>query len=313
MTPSSILFLLVGFVALILGADLAVRAAVAAARRLGVSTLVIGLTLVALGTSAPEFVVALIAVMHGSSDIVMGNVIGSNIANIGLILGVAALLAPLVVVPSLLRREGPFLIVITGLWFLLTLDLVFGREDALIYLGVLVVGGVLYVRAARAEIEASSSTEDEGDPWSTLKIGVVLVLGIAILVGGGELLVGAAIDIARDLGVSERVIGLTIVALGTSLPELATSVMAAIRGHADLSIGNVIGSNIMNLLIILGVSGMLLPLDVAERFQSVDVPLSLFLAVLVLILARRGRLGRLSGAIFLSIYLGYMVLTALGG
>lgn len=311
MNPGSFLYLIIGFVALVLGADLAVRAAVAAARRLGVSTLVIGLTLVALGTSAPELVVAIVAVMHGSSDIVMGNVIGSNIANIGLILGVAGLLAPIVVVSTILRREGPFLIGITVLWFLLTLDLVFGRADALVYLGVLIVGGVLYVRTARAQLEASSAS-DEDKPWSYPKISVVLVVGLAILVGGGELLVGAAIDIARDLGVSERVIGLTIVALGTSLPELATSVIAALRGHADLSIGNVIGSNIMNLLIILGIAGLIQPLAVAESFQRVDVPLSLFLTVLVLFLARRGRLGRLSGATFLCVYLGYMVVTALG-
>jgi cation:H+ antiporter len=310
--PRSILFLVIGFVALVLGADLAVRAAVALARRLGVSTLVIGLTLVALGTSAPELVVAIAAVMHGSSDIVMGNVVGSNVANIGLILGVAGLLAPIVVARSILKREGPFLIAITALWFLLTLDLVFGRADAAIYLGALIIGGVLYVRSARGEIEASSKDIDD-NPWSYGKISLVLLFGLAILVGGGELLVSAAIDIARDLGVSERVIGLTIVALGTSLPELATSVIAALRGHADMSIGNVIGSNIMNLLLILGVAGMLHPIDVAERFQTIDVPLSLFLALLLLLLARKGRLGRLSGATFLSIYLGYMLATALGG
>lgn len=301
-----------GFVLLVAGADMTVRAAVSIARRLGISMLVVGLTVVAFGTSVPELAVGVAAVLHGSPDLVMGNVIGSNVANVGLILGTASLLMPVAVSTIVFRREGPFLVFVTLLWFGLAYDLEFGRLDALIYLGVLVVGLVLYVRVARRELEAQASdgpVQGERGWWA---LGGMLALGIVLLAGGGEALVRGAIDIARGFGVSERVIGLTIVAIGTSLPELATSVAAALHGEADVSIGNVVGSNILNLLVILGVVGLLQPLAVDPRFFYFDVPLSLVFVFATFFLTRGARLTRTGGVVLLLSYTAYMVTIGLG-
>lgn len=301
-----------GVLALFAGAEALVRGSSALARRAGISPLVVGLTVVAFGTSAPELVVSVRAALAGSGDVALGNVVGSNIANVGLILGLAALTRPLLVQARVIRLDAPLTVAASIVLAALLLD---GRLGRVAGLG-LVVGLAAYVALSYAlalrERERAVLTEFErgvAGPSSGPFIPLAgVVAGLALLAGGAELVVRGAVRLAAEAGVSEAVIGLTVVAVGTSLPELATSVVAATRGEADLAVGNVVGSNMFNLLGILGASALVRPLA-APGIDPVDWGVMIAAAgVLALFAATGRRLTRAEGGVLLAGYAAYLAL-----
>lgn len=300
-------FFVIGLVVLVVAADLLVRGASSLARQLGVSPVVIGLTVVAFGTSAPELVVSLSAALRGAegADIAIGNVVGSNIFNVGVILGLSALVLPLTVKPRLVRVDCPLLLVSTLALLGFAWDGAITRIEA----GLLLVGfGVslwfTFRDSGVDEAPGPEAQESAPRPVDSKARNVVLVtLGLGGLLLGGHLVVTGAVEIARRLGVSEFVIGLTIVAAGTSLPELATSVVATTRGQPDLAVGNVVGSNIFNLLLILGVTGVVAPLPVRASLYGFDFPVLLgFTAATWPILGIGERVGRKKGMLLVLAY-----------
>lgn len=299
------LILAFGLVALFVGGDFLVKGASGLALRFGLSPMVIGLTVVGFGTSAPELLVSLNAALGGQSGIAIGNVVGSNIANTLLILGLAALLAPIVVTFKTIRRDLGWMVAAT-----LALPLVLWSGDMGRVEGLVLVAGLAVFLIT--SLQAGGHIPDEITPAGSLWRNLLLTLGgLVTLMVGAHYLVQSATIIARDFGVSEAMIGLSIVAVGTSLPELATTVTAVIRGQRDIAIGNVIGSNIFNILGILGVTALVTPIPVAARFVSVDIPFLLGLTAVTLgLLWLTGRLGRITGAIMLLAYAGYLVSTA---
>jgi cation:H+ antiporter len=297
-----------GFVVLTGAAEALVYGAASLARRMGLSPLVIGLTVVSIGTSLPELVVGLEAALTGTGDLALGNVVGSNIGNIALILGLAALARPIGVEAQVVRVDGPILVAVSLVFAGLTLDGALGRVDgALLVAGI--VAYVLYtVWAAQDPDSSVAETFDAGMP-GTHSVGldlVLLLLGLVGLVAGAHLLVLGAVSIAEGLGVGPLVIGLTIVAVGTSLPELATSLVAARRGRGDIAVGNAVGSSIFNLLGILGVTVLVQPLSTAT-LGALDTGVMLGVSVLILPLFRTGwTLSRWEGALLFGCYLGYL-------
>jgi cation:H+ antiporter len=307
-----LLWLVVGFTLLAVGAEALVRGAVNLALRAHVSPLVVGLTIVALGTSAPELVVSLHSALQGRGDVSVGNVVGSNICNVGLILGLAALLRPLSVRVQLVRSELPVLLVVSLLLVIFLRNEAISRIEGLI----LVAGSALYFwtqitlarRSPLPGIDLTSLPAASRPPRRRLIVDLLLIGGgIAILVvGAGRFLTGA-VGIARTVGVSEAVIGLTLVAVGTSLPELATSVVAALRSQGDVAIGNVIGSNILNVLVILGLTGSVAPLH-SPGIATVDLAAMCGFAILLLPLLRSGfTLSRPEGGVLLALYAAYLL------
>ena len=290
------------------GGELLLRGAAALASRLGVSPLAIGLTVVAFGTSAPELVVSLNAALAGAADISVGNVVGSNIANVALILGLAGLIRPISVQAKVARLDAPLMVAVS----LLALGFLAGGYLGRIEGGVLLAGLVTYVvltfRLAR---QAPAPVREElaaapPDRLPGLALGVAFSLvGLGLLVGGGQLLVHAAVALASSLGLSQAAIGLTIVAVGTSLPELSTSLLAAARGQGDIAVGNVVGSNLFNLLGILGGTALVRPLALGG-VGSVDLAAMVAMALLLggLLWWKRG-IGRVAAGVLLSCYVGY--------
>ena len=297
---------LVGGLALLVGAaSLLVRGAAALALRVGLSPLVVGLTVVAFGTSAPELVVSVQAALAGAGGIAVGNVVGSNIANVGLILGAAALVRPVLSDASVLRRDLPVLLAATLLAAAVLHDQAVTRVEGAGLLLALVAYLVWSVVAARREREASDP--DLPAPTGSIGLSVLLVAaGLAGLVLGSDLFVGGAVGLAERAGLSNAVIGLTVVALGTSMPELATSIVAAVRGESAIAVGNVIGSNLFNVLGILGVAALVAPLD-APGLQLVDVLVMVALAALLLPMMWSGRqLTRWEAGLLAGTYVGYI-------
>jgi cation:H+ antiporter len=305
-----IILLLVGLVLLVKGADWLVDGASVLAKKHNVSDLAIGLTIVAFGTSAPELVVNAVAAQGNFPDIVYGNIIGSNNFNLFLILGIAGIITPLAVQSSTVWKEIPFsFLAAIGVLFLANNYFVSATKeisfiDALILLALF--GGFLYYVATQLKSDPNADTVENKD-YSNLKIWVLIGIGLAGLVGGGKLVVDNAVAMAQTLGVSEKIIGLTIVAAGTSLPELATSVVAALRKNADIAIGNIIGSNIFNLLLVIGISGLIRPLDFNESF-NMDLYILLggtaflFLAMFI---GKKHQLERWQSLLLLCVYLAY--------
>jgi cation:H+ antiporter len=306
--------LAIGFVLLLGGGEALVRGSVGVALRLGLSPLVIGLTLVGFGTSAPELVACIQAALAGAPGIAVGNIVGSNIANILLILGAAAVIAPIVTTRQAFQRDGPVLICASLLLLAVILSGAIGRWSGAAFL-VLLAGylGYTYVterRAPDAAAEVYAAEAAEVAPRSaSLTLSLLLALGgIAVVVYGADLLVAAAIVVARDFGVSEAVIGLTLVAVGTSLPELATSVIAAFRRHGDVAFGNIVGSNIFNALGITGATALVAPIAVPGEIIRLDVWVMMATAVLLVLFAVSGwRVSRWEGAVCLIAYAGYLV------
>ena len=313
----TVLFLLAGIALLAVGGDVLVRGAVGAARALGVSPLLVGLTVVGFGTSMPELVTSLIAAFAGSPGLAVGNVLGSNIGNILLILGVSALVAPILVERAAFRRDGTALALATLAG---TAAVLSGRIGALAGAGLLVLlAGYLVVayRSERAPAEAEMREhvgEDVASSGRAVAGSLALALvGIAATVGGARLLVDASVAVARSVGLSEAAIGLSVVAIGTSLPELVACVAAARRGHSDVALGNVVGSNLFNLLGVLGATAAIHPLVVPSDIRPVDLVALAGATGLLLVFLRTGwRLSRREGGVFLLLYAGYMAVTLVG-
>ena len=299
--------LVVGLVLLFVGGEALVRGAVSLADRFGLSPLVIGLTVVGFGTSMPELLVSLQAALRGAPDIAVGNVVGSNIANILLILGVSAMISPMAVRIAGLGRDLAVMLAAAVALLLLGLTGEIGRlAGAMMLVGLIVYIGFATV-SGRRDCEKCSEAPVRLAAW---KEALLLVFGFGALLVGADSLVGAAIRIARTAGVSEAVIGLTIVAVGTSLPELATSLVAAFRKHSEVAIGNVVGSNIFNTLGILGVTALVEPVSIAHSIAALDIPLMLAISaglVCLVLLARH--LTRATGVALLccyTIYVGFL-------
>lgn len=305
-----ILWIAAALVLLFFGAEWLVRGSSALALRLGITPLVIGLTVVAYGTSMPEMVVSTVAALKGQGDIAVGNVVGSNIFNVCVILGLSALVLPLRVKVQLIRVDAPLMVGVSLLFIVLFRDFHISRLEAgFLLAGIIVytVGSVIFARKeVSAEVQAEF-TEAVVRPPGKLWRDLLLILGgLAVLVLGSRLLVTNAVELARLLGISEAVIGLTIVAAGTSMPELATSVVAAFRKQADIAIGNIVGSNLYNLLAIVGVSGLLAPLH-APGIRMLDLYVMLGTSIALLPLMWSGFvLKRWEGAVLLAAYGGYL-------
>lgn len=310
-----------GLVLLVIGAELLVRGSVTLARRFGVSSLLIGLTLVGFGTSTPELVASVTAALRGSPGIAVGNVVGSNICNVLLILGVSALIYPLATTRRAFVRDGPVLLAISGLLVAAAWYGHLSRPVGGTFVALLVAYLVYTYRTERATPDAGAAlhaAEAEQIPSIGLAwpIAAIMALGgIGVLIAGAGLLVEGAIVVARDFGISETIIGLTVVAIGTSLPELATSAVAAMRREADVAIGNVIGSNIYNVLGILGVTALVEPIAVPAEIMVVDIWVMLAAAIVLVVFALSGlRINRWEGGLLLAgyvAYIGYLATVAL--
>ena len=303
---SDFLFLFLGIALLTVGGEALIRGSLAAAKRLGVSPLLSGLVIVGFGTSAPELVVSVNAAIDGRPDIAIGNVVGSNIGNILLILGVCALITPLAVKPLALRRDAVTVVAASLLFLVLVGGSALARVDAAIFLGALAayLGWAYWSErfhaAPSGELHQSEAEELSTVPKSVLWTAIAVVLGLLLLIAGSQVLLIGAIGIAAYFGVPEAVVGLTLVAVGTSLPELSISVIAAIRRHADVAVGNILGSNIFNLLGILGVSALLQPLPVHPRILHFDQWVMLGTSLLLLLFLYTGRrLSRAEGGVLL--------------
>ncbi len=305
---------LLGMAVLLVGADFFVKGAVRIAVLLRMNRLLVGMTVVAFGTSAPELSLDVTAAMRGAVDLAFGDLVGSNIANIGLVLGVAACLKPVDVHIRLMRVELPIVLAVSaGLWALAA-DGQVGRLDGVVLLAGF-VGFLIYLyRAARREPQdvQAEFARVACDGWSRRRTSLAFLGGLAGLILGAQLMVYAATTLARELGVSELLIGLTIVAIGTSLPELATSIVASIRNESDISVGNVLGSNVFNIAFVMATVVQIRPLPVQGESLMVDLPIMLGLVVLLMLLvARRNRIQRWSGVALVVAYATYILVKIL--
>ena len=311
-----LLFLVLGFVMLVKGADLFVDGASGIATKFGIPQIVIGLTIVAMGTSAPEAAVSITAAFAGNADITIGNIVGSNILNILIILGISALVYPLVIQKSTLIIDIPVVLLATVILFLLGFDSKISRIDGIIML--VVFAAYLFYLFTVAKKEASQkklngttentdAEENAAKEISLLKASIFTVIGLALIVGGSKFVVNSATAIAKALGLSQRFIGLTIVALGTSLPELFTSVTAALKKNSDIAIGNIVGSNIFNILFIVGLSGLIIPVPFATDFRFDTIISGVAAILLLLFCLPKKKLPRFAGAIMLICYALYFM------
>ena len=311
-----LLFLVLGFVMLVKGADLFVDGASGIATKFGIPQIVIGLTIVAMGTSAPEAAVSITAAFAGNADITIGNIVGSNILNILIILGISALVYPLAIQKSTLIIDIPVVLLATVVLYLLGFDSKISRIDGIIML--VVFAAYLFYLFTVAKKEASQkklngtteniqSEENITKEISLLKALIFTVIGLVLIVGGSKFVVNSATAIAKALGLSQRFIGLTIVALGTSLPELFTSVTAALKKNSDIAIGNIVGSNIFNILFIVGLSGLIIPVPFATDFRFDTIISGVAAILLLLFCLPKKKLPRFAGVIMLICYALYFM------
>jgi cation:H+ antiporter len=311
----SVIAVMAGFIILVWGADRTVTGAAAIARNLGVSPLIIGLTIIGFGTSAPEMLVSAVAAWQGNAGLAVGNAIGSNITNIALVLGATAIIYPLDVHSDVLRREFPILFATMALALVLMLDSHLDRLDGTILL--LGMAAMMFWLVHIGLRSRQENTDPLGEEFADeipqhmprKQATVWVVLGIAALLISSRMLVWGAVDIATRLGVSDLVIGLTIVALGTSLPELAAALMGAIRKEHDIAIGNIIGSNMFNLLAVLGIAAVIGPSPFGAEVLQRDIPLMIALTVALFLMAMgfrgTGRINRIEGVLLTGVYCGY--------
>jgi cation:H+ antiporter len=304
----AILSIIGGLVLLAFGAEGLVRGSASVALRLGIAPLVVGLTIVAFGTGSPELVVSVSAALEGNSAIALGNVVGSNISNIALILGTAALVRPMTVRAEVIRREVPVMIAVSAFLWLLIYDGNLSRLDG----GILTIGSVAYTiltyrlsqKKEKRSVEEEYEEAFEPSQKSVWLDIAFIVAGLVLLVLGANVLLGGAVSIAQQFGISEVVIGLTIIAIGTSLPELATSVLAAWKNEPDIAFGNAIGSNVLNILAVLGITAVIQPISAGE-IRALDLGAMIGSAVLLFVLLGRNfRLDRIEGALLL---IGYVI------
>ena len=300
-----LLLLALGFVMLVKGADWFVDGAVSIAAKFHIPPIIIGLTIVAMGTSAPEAAVSITSAFQGVADITIGNIVGSNILNVLVILGLSSVIVPLAVTKSTIKMDLPFLAIITALLLVLGFDGKIALVDGIILLVFFATYiGYLISRTIRG---TETAEEDEVKEEKIAKSILLLVIGLGLIVWGSNFAVDAATAIARILGMSERTIGLTIVALGTSLPELFTSTIAALKGDADIAVGNIVGSNIFNILFVIGISSVIVPVPFASAFIP-DMIIVLGVSVLLWALcAWKKQIPRWSGAVMLAGYAAYLV------
>ena len=300
------IYLIVGFVLLIKGADFFVEGSSSVAKKLRVPSIIIGMTIVAMGTSLPETSVSVSASIAAKNDIAISNVIGSNIFNLMVVCGICAVLCPLTVDGTTLKRDFPFSIVMAGLLMALGgIDGVVGRFDGILFLVLFVVFLLIMIYSAKKSRDNSAPEADEYKIMPVWKCILYMVGGIAAIAAGGEMVVEGASDIARAFGMSENLIGMTIVALGTSLPELVTSVVAARKNELDMALGNVIGSNIFNILFVLGIASAISPVSYTNE-NLIDSAVLIVMSMIVLIFCLpKKRLIRWNGAAMLALYAGY--------
>lgn len=292
---------IIGLAVLFVGADLLVKNASRLARSFGVKPMIVGLTLVAFGTSAPEFGVSFMAALTKAKPIAIGNIVGSNIANIGLILGLTAIIRPLKIEAKTMRREVPWVLGTAALLLALSLNGTIGLFDGIVLLAVFSLFILYCVRlSVTGKVENNDRLKGEDDK---LKRALLTVLGLGMLFGGGTLLVRSAVNIAHSLGVSELVIGLTIVSVGTSLPELATTVVAALRRESAIGVGNIIGSNVFNTCWVIGCVVLVTPISVETITIRLDMPVMIFMSLLLFPIFGTGlKVSRLEGFVLLLFY-----------
>lgn len=312
----NILLLIIGFVALIKGADIFVDGASSTAQNFKVSKMLIGLTIVAFGTSAPEFAVSMNALASGNSDMVLGNVIGSNILNILLILGVAAIIKPIAVKDNTVKKELPLVLLVSTLLVVLFLDTVFGggdinqitRSDGVVI--ILFFSVFLYYLITLAKQKRTSKEDEEPPKFKLGKSLLFVLLGLAAIIIGSDLVVDSASNIATALGISERIISLTVIAFGTSLPELVTTIVSAKKGEQDLLVGNIIGSNIFNICLVLGVPVVIFGGIAESSFQILDLVMLILSALLLYIFSKtsKQKISRIEGAAMLAVFAVYYTL-----
>ena len=298
-----IVFIVVGVALVLYGADRLTEGASALARRMNIPEIIIGLTIVAAGTSAPELFVSMVSALKGTPDLAVGNVVGSNTMNAMLIVGCAAMVAPMTISRSTVRKDIPFAVMASILLTCIALDNYLGRIDGIILLlGFVVFMAYTLLQAKNGQAEPQNEVR-QLNPWLSL---LFLVIGLAMLVAGSNVFVGSASSVAAALGMSEGVIGLTVVAGGTSLPELATSVVAARKGQSAIAIGNVIGSNVFNILLILGMTAVISPLQI-EGITTIDMAVMLISVILVWLFSfTRFTVERWEGALLVGGYLAYL-------
>jgi cation:H+ antiporter len=305
--------IIAGLAFLFYGGNFLVTGSVRLARSLKISPFIVGATVIAFGTSAPELAVAILATFDGTSELAMGNVIGSNIANIGLVLGLTSLIFAMSISPNRLKRESPPLLLATFLLLLIAWDLQINRYEGIFMVCLL----VLYIwRSFSHKEDFSGEPEEESSLFEgkgpTLQT-LLITLGLVLLVGGAKLLVEGGVGIARSFGISEWFIGITIVAIGTSLPEIVSSLIAAKRGHGEMAIGNIFGSNIFNILMVLGLTATLHPLHIKEPIQpDLTIATSITLLLVTMIAFGNHSLGKLKGTILLLAYFSYIGLKGTG-
>lgn len=306
-----ILFLVVGFALLVKGADWFVEGAAGLAVKLGIPEIIVGLTIVAMGTSAPEAAVSITSAFKGSADITIGNVVGSNIMNVAIILGLTAVITTIAVLKTTIFIDIPFTLAVTLVLLVLGLDGQVSRVDGVI-LWVLFIGYLAYLfiwtKKNKDNGEAEESDEIEaGKKLPIWKLLCLIVIGVVLIVFGSNVAVDGAKGIAKICGMSDRLIGLTIVALGTSLPELVTSVTAARRGSADLAVGNIVGSNIFNILFVVGTSALIIPVTFQAAFIVDSIIAAVVMVILFLCVVRKKELNRLGGFVLLISYIAYFI------
>ena len=300
----NILFIVIGIVLVLWGADRLTDGAVAVAEKMKMPQIVIGLTIVAMGTSMPEFCVSLISALKGTSDLAVGNIVGSNIFNTLLIVGVSALVAPMSIMKTTVRKDIPFALVASALLLIMCLDGDISRIDAAILFVMFLI--FMYITLRGAKVQGTDLEEKEKKPMATWLSVVWILVGLACLIGGSNLFVDGATAVATKLGVSEAVIGLTIVAGGTSLPELATSVVSARKGNSGIAIGNVLGSNVFNILAILGLTGVISPMTL-KGITMTDLSMLVISIILIWLFSfTKYKIERWEGAILTAVFVGYI-------
>lgn len=300
----NIFFIVIGIVLVLWGADRLTDGAVAVAEKMKMPQIVIGLTIVAMGTSMPEFCVSLISALKGTSDLAVGNIVGSNIFNTLLIVGVSALVAPMSIMKTTVRKDIPFALVASALLLIMCLDGDISRIDAAILFVMFLI--FMYITLRGAKTQGTDLEEKEKKPMATWLSVVWILVGLACLIGGSNLFVDGATAVATKLGVSEAVIGLTIVAGGTSLPELATSVVSARKGNSGIAIGNVLGSNVFNILAILGLTGVISPMTL-KGITMTDLSMMVISIILIWLFSfTKYKIERWEGAILTAVFVGYI-------
>ena len=299
-----VLLLVIGIIVVIKGADWLTSGAVGMAERIGVPQIIIGLTIVAMGTSMPEFFVSLLSAINGTPDLAVGNIVGSNIFNALLIVGCAAMVAPIAIQRTTVKKDIPIAVFASLLLMGMTLDGQISRIDAAILFVIFIA--YLWITLRGAKTEEGSSHEEEKKPMPVLKAGILVIIGLACLIFGSDVFVDNATAIAHAMGISDAVIGLTIVAGGTSLPELATSVVAAKKGNSGIAIGNVLGSNVFNILMILGVTGLITPMTISG-ITIVDLSMMVISMILLWLFSfTKYRIERWEGVLLAAIFIGYI-------